>query len=636
MKLLKEIPSLVNAVQGNKILQKVNQLKADGAFKTEEEYQEELKRQMIQIAGSQNKPIYSYAPIMAGAAHSEYINKSMEDIVIDLNVLFSEISYLFSKIKSHEIFFDRSVEELLNLTNRLEKELEAAQIEAGLDNVYNKVVYNSFLDASTRLSLINKISSEMYYDNRIENKVDETELAEINTTCGTLELPTFKKNNIKIANIDIVSTETTVSEYDIQLPSNSTDSLTSDKKSEIWSYHILTRNRLKDPAKLSLEVDLGDKQEINNIFLSPNTSVPVLLDSIKYEDEGRNEKEIEIDSSLLTEDRMFVFPSVIARRLKITFKQDRSDFIPLSTTQQWNTLDDIHRDPSLNVSLSSIESNIKEQIKDPSIKGILGLNGSKNESSILLNKYSFSFNSIKVGMSDYQDIGYFVSKQEKTKPVSIIAIETNESIDTLKHPITGKSMPSGSIEYDIIKRDYSKSGQLLSSTVIPVVKTGTNIINGEMCPFAISKTITTRFKAHSNAGDGTAIKVFRNGEELIRGVDWFFPDRKDFLNKEDGTIKDGASSTRITIAHSEDQIKNGIYYVEYIPAYALDGEAYITSEMKYLPGCTIRSAITYYGQEIAYSDFYIKITLRSFNNSGKMSPIVDFYRLLLKEELNEQ
>lgn len=634
MKLANEIPSLIATIQSNEVLRKVAKQKEKGYFKSEEEYSGEMRAQLVAAAQRDGGALFSFRPLVPGVAYPEYINKSVEDIVSDLNVVFSELSYLFSKIRSHEIFFERTNDEVQNLLTKLEMQLEATQIEAGLGNVYNKIHHDSFLDASSILSLNHLKANELFYDKREKREVLPTTLSEMNTKTGDLTIQKFSDESLRIAGINIVSSETTVSDFDIQLPSATTQNLVSDSPSDTWSYQVLTRKKLKEPAKLVLDIDLGDKQEVNQMLISPNAGIPVLFSEVSYENESGETIEVESDLGVLSTDKLITFPTVIARRFKISMSQDKMEDMPFDATGQVTTLQDLQRDPSLSLNISSISQQVAEQVKDPGINNILGLKQNAVHNNILLNKYTFSLASIKIGVSNYKNRGDFVSKPIETAPVSLVGLNAAEVIGEVRDAQTGQMMPSASIEYSVVKKDYSKE-RMLRTQDFCILPPGETEVSCELMFFGESKTQALRFIGHAQDGDASSVKIFRNGEELILGIDWRFQDRRDVLDTESFILKENLFTTRVTILQTEEQIENGVYYAGYSPRYT-SLESSFENGVTYLKSGVTKHALTFAGEDILRSEIFAKIILRNLTNAGSSSPRVQYYRLLLKEENNDE
>ncbi|MDD3412415.1 MAG: hypothetical protein PHY47_00280 [Lachnospiraceae bacterium] len=636
MKPITSIPSLIASLQSNKIVQKMKEDKQLGLFRSESEYNQELKRELIAVANNENKPVFNFIPVTNGLAYSDYINKAMDQILLDLEVAFSEINYLFSKIASHEAFYNKSILEIQSLISKLERRLEAVSIEAGLDTIYNKSSFDSFLDRSMRMSPDHPSASEGYFDNREEKQINALNFAYIDTDNGKLCLPKYLDKDVSIANIQINTSETTVSDFDIQIPGSLPSIILDTTSPQTWSYNILKRNKLEAPAVLSLEVDLGDKKEINQLLISPSADVPAYIKSISYQDENGEESIIEVEDRALNKDQIYSFPKVIARRIKIVLEQDRSKLISFSSEYLDTNLEDIQRNNELKGNLKSITSNVIEQIKDPNIKGILGINQNPISNNILLNNYVFSLKSIEAKLSDYRSKGVYTSIPSKFNKPSLIAFQAKETVKNYADILTGQSSPEGTIEYAILKKDYTNTGKMIDSSLFPVLPIGQTLISNEYLPFSQGKILPLRFLGHDINGDASSVKLYRNGVELIRGVDWCLSDRANIAELDSPMITANTGNTRVEILQNNEQIINGTFYAEYVPRYVLNPESNVVDRgIRYLESGATVHPITAYGEEISYSDISVQIIIRSYDKAGLSTPVLDFYRLNIKEESNE-
>jgi hypothetical protein len=637
MKIIKEIPSLVTSLQSSRVLQKTQERRKNGEFKSEVEYEAELRRQLISTATSEGEPSFALVKLKSGPAYSDYINQAMELIQGDLEIAFSELNYMFSKIASHQSFFTKTTTEIESLVNKLERKIEAIEIEAGLDTAYNRVEYNSFLDRSNTLSLQHPLSREVYYDLSTRKRIKQEELANIETRTGVLTLPAFSDLEVDISSVSVISTLTTVSDFDVQLPGGTIDNILSDNPSDIWSYNILTRKKLKEAATLAIEVDLGDKKEINKMMISPNSAVPAYIESISYINENEESIDMGVDSVVLSEDRVFSFPTVIAKKIKITLRQDHSKVIPLDENATEVTIEDLQRDPTLPINISTISGNIDTQINDPNVQNILGLGQNRIENHILLNNYGFSLQSVSVGKTDFKSKGVYASKPMSFTSPSLISLEQQNRIETVQDVETGLDMPAASIEFFLLKKDYSSEAVLLRTSRINILPLGAAGVSDEYLDFSTNKIQQLRFLGHKEDGDATSVSIYRNGEELILGVDWRFPDRTNELDYASSSLGVQTTRTLVEIMHAADQITNGIYYAAYTPRYILEPDKEVTdSGTKYLESGATSHPIDFFGEEIKRSDLFIKATLRNHTDSGVSSPLLDYYRVLVKEEIDEQ
>jgi hypothetical protein len=631
MKILDQVGSLLSSLQGNKILQKISKKKDQGFYKSEIEYKQVLKANLLDIASVQDAPLYTPTTLSPGIAYSEVFNNNNEDILLDLEVLFSEINFLFSKIKSHEVFFGRSINEAEILIKKLEQNIESAKIETSSDNAFNKTFHNTFIDASNKIDFANIEAKEFYYDNSIKRRTNLDQLCTIDTKQGKLSLPKFSGTKVEISEAKILTTETSVSDYNISFPGNIIDNIINEDSNQSWSHAVLTKKQLKEPAKLVVMLDLGDIKEFNSITLNPNANEPLYLDEIYTIDSNETKHNIPISQGVLAESKTFLFSKKLAKAVYVSFKQDRNKVIPHNPAEPIS-LAGLQRDRTLPLSIDSISGQIQASIKDPNIKNILGLERIALSESVLVYYYSFSIGSIQIGNDSYKNKGVYVSKLEEFHNLRNLGLYKEDSIPKTIHWQSGLEIDAGSIEYTLYKKDYDAADKLIKTSVLSVLPIGTNQVTNERLNFEENTTLALRFLGHKTDGDGSNVELYRNGELLIRGVDWKFKTRQS-VTVSDPMIDVNETKTIIELTQTNDQIYNGVYTAKYTPRFVLEPElVVIDNGVRFLENCSIIIPNIVYGQEIFRSDIYVQIIIRNHTESSVLSPFVDYYRLAGKEE----
>lgn len=631
MKILSQVGSLLGSLQGNKILQKLSKKREEGLYKTELEFKQALKQNLLDIASLSDQPLYVPTSIIPGIAYSELFNSNVEDVLLDLDVLFQEINYLFSKIKSHEVFFNRSITEAEILLKKLEQSLESAKIEASADIFFNKVFHNSFVDASNKIDFSNQEAKEFYYDFQLKKRALIDNLCSIDVKQSKLSLPKFNSVKVGVAEAKILTTESSVSDYEVLFPGNNILNILNEQNQGFWSYSILAKKQLKESAKLVIQLDFGDIKEFNSLTINPNSTEPLYVQEIYIVTSSGLKNNIEIEPGVLIETKTFLFPKVLSKSVYIAFKQDKNKIIPYDPSKKIG-LAELQKDSQLPITLSTIEDQISSSVKDPSIKNILGLQNKNSDNNILVYYYNFSLNSVIVSNDNFKNKGIYVSKPEEFKNLRNLGLYVKDYIPKTKHWETGLEIPAGSIEYTLFKKDYDATGKMIKNSVLSVLPIGTGKVENELLLFYQSTVLPLRFIGHKTNGDGSNIKIYRNGELLIRGVDWKFSKRK-FLEEDSFFVDTNEQSTLIELTHTADQIYNGVYWAEYTPRFILEPEeVVIDNGVRFLENCSIITPAIVYGQEISTSDVYVQVIIRNHTESSLLTPYVDYYRLAGKEE----
>ena len=638
MKFMSDIGSVIQTIQSNKILEKLEKRKESGEIRTEADFRAEMKRELIAIRSNDTASTFKFIGIPYDRAYSEYLNSAFDGILLDLEVAFFEVNNLFSKIASHDVFFEKTLTEIEKLTVKLEEAVEASAIEAGLDTAFNKVVSNKFADNTDKILEGNKFFHELYFDKRLREKVTKQHDAEVNTNKRALELAKFTNNDVAISAVNIIETETSSSEYDIQMASSNISNVLSDSSSEAWFFNVNSEENLQEGASLALEIDMGDKKKINSFRIKPNAETPMYLEAISYQDEADNTVSLFSTPELIEEEKVVSFPTAIGRRFKIVFKQYTSYLMEYNKNASKYTLEDLQSPKQISPTLDMVSGIVSSEISDPVIKNIIGLTGNQIEDNRTLNNYVFSFERISVGFSDFKEYGVFISKERELKTATLIGIESDSEIAQFQHKISDGLMDFGSIEYSLFKTDFNGVGKRLRTKEFNILPLGSQEVRGEKLNFTSSdKVLPLRFLSHLSDGDGSSVVLYRDGVELLRGVDWRFAKRLNISNDADSFLESGLDSTQIEILNANTVIEHSSYTANYTPRYMVEElRETVDNGLIYLPSGAVSFASDVFGERIEYSKLFLKIIIRSNTNQVSASPSIKDYKILIKEENNEQ
>lgn len=635
MKYIDRFSSLVPAIQGNMVVRRIEDLKEKGEIQTEAEYNAALQEILATLSTVELKPLFTYVPIRAEISSSEHFNTMMDLVRDDLEVAFIELNNIFASIKAHDTLFkDKLLDELHFTLGELENESKRLTIIADSNNAFDEVFLNSFDGDSFSLDSSNIFSNDILFDRRKSERISNESLGLIDAQEQVLSLPLASETEIQFLDASVKTADTTATQIDIQLADSDIANLLDSDSASSWAYNILLENPIKTGAKLSLEMDLGDKKEINFLRVHPISDFPVLLEKIEYVNINNNIVDLPdttFFNKVLENPVRITFPDIIAKKIIFKLSQSSSILFDYDRNRLDVTFDDLKRNTSLSRSASILNENIKDTIENPDLLNVLPIPESLPEIFDVYNQYVFAFRDISAGLSAYKNDGYFTSKAYNRPSLGLIGFDSEVSIPEFFDEEASIQAKASSFEYDIVKKDYNGAGEVVGSSEFSVLPIGSISIDSERMFFSQEKTvIPLRFLAHSTSDDGSGIKIYRNNVELIIGVDWRFFDRLNPLDNFDINIKTGLLETKIEILHSKDIIRSGIYTSEYIPRYINEpDEVVIINDITYLSSGTTEHSIKKGIETIETSDVFIKIAIRNNTTFINKTPKLDSYRLLV-------
>lgn len=634
MKYIDRFSSLIPAIQGNKVIRRIEEMRERGEIQTEAEYNAALQKVLSTLSTTEFKPTFEYTPIVPDISSSEHFNEMMDMIRDDLEVMFIEINNIFAAIKAHDILFrDKLLDELHFTLSELEDQVESLSIVGDTQNSFDEVFLNSFNGENFAIDRSGEFGNEILFDNAKEERIKDEELVFIDAEEKVATLPLSEQQDISFVEASVKTAETTTTEKDIQLVDSDINSIIDIESNASWTYNILKEKPLKEGAKLSVELDLGDKREINFLRLHPISDFPMLLEKIQYVNINNNIVDLPDDSffnRVLDTPVRITFPDVIAKKIILKLSQASSVLFDYDNNRPSITFDDLKRKTSLERSVSILSENIKNTIEDPDLLGVTPLTPETLESFTVYNLYIFAFKNVSAGLSGYKDNGHFVSKAYKKNSVGIVGIDTEEVIPEVFDEEAGVNADVASFEYNIVKKDYNNKNEVIDSREFPVLPLNTVSVKNERMHFKGSKKlIPLRFLGHKSDNTGLNIKLKRNNVDLTRGVDWRFSDRLDQLNDSDSNLKPGLTETKIEILHDSDLITRGTYTAEYTPRYIDEPNTEVEERgVKYLPNGTTEHPTQRGIEKVERSDIFLKTTIRNNSRSNNRTPKLRSYKLM--------
>jgi hypothetical protein len=634
MKYLDSFSSLIPTLQGNRAIKKVEKLRDTGEIQSEQEYNEKLSELLENVAGETYTPSFRYSPLQPGLSSSDQYNEMLEQVRDDLEVAFTEINHIYNTIQAHNrVFRDKAVSDIYASLEQLEKEVDKLSVIANAGNEFQDVELNTFAGDALMITNIERFASEALYDRREDVPIQQEDRAFVDLDEEVLALPLASSTVINFSELTLVGTQTTGTDFDVQLQDSSIDNAIDGDTSSGWVYNILKRDVLSDGAKLVIDADLGDKRLVNYLLIRPISDFPTVLDEITYLDEN-NREQVLPDSTYfgtaLTSAVRIAFDDIVVKKFRLRFSQRSSSLFNYNSSVGNITLDDLRRDTSLEVNAQVLRDEISEGIQNPDVTSVVPVSEPPEVEYTVTYQYTFGFTEITTGLTGFKDKGYFVTKPYKKPTPGLLALEVQENNVEYFDEVAQTVAKVGSFEYSVLKKDFNSRDELLSTKEFPILPISTQSVQNERLLFSGTvKTVNLRFIGHDLSGSGASVEVYRNNTLLQRGVDWQFTDRNNVLDLSDSTVNPTVNETRITILNSDDVIRNGIYTCNYDPRHIAEPNAVITYKgVVYTNSNTTEHEAEFSGEGISYSLLFLKVVIRNNSFYNNKSPKLDFYRVL--------
>lgn len=510
---LDSILKIMPAVQAKQISNLLNKLQIAGEIKNTEEYSNKLEE--LSALLNDSNPIPSFNKIMASiwsSCSSQSHNYMMTLLKNDIEALYLQIDEMGQKINDNNNLILKTLSSgLLEVLETQYNKINEFKWIADNNNEFDLVATNSFALSSSNSTERSSLESKgLFFDNRTYINKIESELpsAIINKATESLTLKS-KDNIVNPISVKLLSDQYS---YGTELNASLTDleNIIDNTFGTYWTRNIYLSSKVPKVTSV-LEFTLGQGKNINFIHIDNGSCTPIFVSSIIG---------IKADNSKIT---LLDTETEVFSSKQINFnKQFLKSFIITFLTYtyektEYYTGDDYLANELINNKKNDFLVNIsQDNINSESLSNLCNISDYSPEH---INKflYSITIDNVYGGYSVREDNGIFVSKALKAKDVGVIAINSEQEIET--------DSVSNNIEFEIIKRDrfpYYKETkfpipilnqkQVYSERFIPINKTVRNDINDtgvlRFCPYVDpSLTITS----------DDPITVYENGQRLIFG-----------------------------------------------------------------------------------------------------------------------
>ena len=646
-KYLDQFKSLIPSLQGDSVVRLVESLRTEGEIITEDEYWNTVNTLLGELSYTEFKPLYRFRPFSEGISSSEHFNDLLSSAIEDIKALVKESENISKVVVSHrELFYSKIIPEFEDSFRKIDTALNSLNTISNSQNSFEKIFFNNFKATTDMINEKDEYFSYVMFDTRLNKTITLEEFGSFNRIEPGITFSPQSDQIEKIREVEI-GNGTSISEYPISNVGLDIYDIIRPETDQIWSF-VIVKKELLEKARLVIRLKFNDYRLINYIFINRSSDFPIYLESFKFI--NYNSKTEELNSNYnfspfeLKDNNKKYFNYISTREVELTFTQKNFVNFAYDLTRRENSFDDLKLTKPEDITLKNVASFIADEVVDEAV-----LDSIKTTEDVIseyenVYKYQFGFREISLGTTYYNILSYFVSSPYSIDAAVAIALEVDQFIPDSEQSSINYTMPTGMIEYELVKQDFSGEGAVISTLVCPILPIGTEKITSEFQDYSIDRICSLRFLAHTKPasvgvnGDTSLAKItlYRNAQPLTHGVDWAFYDRSipgDTYDTQIDLSKSPANETRIELLSPVTNflIASGTFLASYIPTYIYAPfETYLIDPYSsYLPSSTLTWTLDRPKVSVAKVHVYLKITLRNFIYSPKNVVRLNYYKLLV-------
>lgn len=533
---LDKFRSGLRAVQSQQILQLLTKEKDNGNIASVEEFKVRLEELTSKLQSERLTPtVQLFLGRFQSLVDSESFNFMIDRIQDDLTAAYSEMNTIDEVLNAHETIINNVVIENLEVAiNELDSRISSLEFINKNKEGFNNAIFNTF-----RITQNNKTGgkSGLFKDPKtgltnlgsVEAKIDP--IGEKLILAPEIESE-YKASSVR----QIFDFEAIASELDVEFEDSSLLNIIDSRPGTFWAQSILLSNSRNETGVLTkLEIDLGSVQSINFIEIEPFVLFPIELVGITIIDANNQPITILTEAVQINSANKFFFNAAAAKKVLLKFKNKSYSLVQF-TTKPGSPIPELTRDLSnLDTSIQNISNDLNDLISSPLLKDSMELNDFIEEEKSFY-EYLIGFDNIRLGLGNFDDTSIFVSRPETVKDIGSAAIQVSEkrpigAIASTSIEYTADTYPQNytdyfhaSLEYYLIKKDYSSADVLLSSITVPVLPLGVENIRHErllltnksspsntLNDIGFLQFYTLNNPYHSIDNPTGTIRVYRNG-----------------------------------------------------------------------------------------------------------------------------
>lgn len=646
---LNKFRSVLPGIQITQINKLLNGMKNDGSIKTIKEYNQKLQDLTKILQETDPTPSFKLLLGYIGdLISSARYNVMTQAIANDLEAAFLEADQIANVLETHKTLFDLTILDSIEKSiNELERNIDLYEYIANSPHKFSDAQYVTFNE--TESVFTPRTDSEvgnLYYDYRLEEGIPEEETCEIDSLGEQLLMPAGSLDEVGVINVSLIHDSLcTFPLRDLQSSIQDLQNIRDGKIDTWWLYPVISKNKLES-ATIKLKFDFGGQRRFNSIYIEPQVTNPVVLESFSYVGPNGTLVTIENIEETIPPARMIYLGNIETSILILTFRQENSVQVAYhydANKQEW--------EGSVN-----IDQTVRSIITNPVTRDVLGLTESQERVEEQTGyQYTFGFDNVRFYLTEYLDRGVFVSKKFTVKrPISI-----GLQVEEFNHEISEFSHKPRrfSFEYLLYKRNYNENGSLIDTEMVSLLPIGQTSILSERL-FLITKDdegsvnniARLRFTPVISTTEHLTIRLNHGGTGGVGLVLGTEVDGDDFEVQVDGATEwcgtwgelktqiDSQPESKIPVVVNVkffNANQSGIYTVDYQVSRRTNSsnQRKISREISLLDNGLLRCFIEKPGNNVVESaDLYLIVIMRNNWITSDLSCMLGQYKLLASKQ----
>lgn len=528
--------------QVEQVLKLLNKQKNSGEIRSIEEFTTRLDTLVRDLTQTVLKPSLSlYLAKEDETTDSETFNFMLDRIEDDLSAVFEECNNIDEVQKSHQaIVRDVLFKNLKYSIAELEAKVSVMEFVNSSGLGLKDAIFSTFRESKEER--VNRTDdSSLFLDPRSKKIIEQDAFIEL--IGERLTLKPVASSYADISSVrQIFDSESPQSSVPIESSLAPLSNILDSTPGTYWAQGTLFLERQVE-KKTKLEFTLSSLQKVDLVEIEPFVKQGIYLESIYYLDSNNVFSLLVAPDLFITTTTSYRFRPISTRKIILVFRDEtgyRTQFTYKNQSFKRSFLSQAFAQGPLGTfpSMSFISENFGELLgpKTGDILGI-GFNVEKDKTSSFNGwSYQIGLDNVRFATAEYENQSIYVSKSLKVKDVGQVGLKVLESRPYSTDPNEAPTYTAttydtsdtnffhASIEYYVIRKDLDGLGKIISLQTFPILPVNTERVHHERLLLTERSSTTQilpdisslQFFADEDTSD---IKVYKNGE-LLSEAEW--------------------------------------------------------------------------------------------------------------------